>query len=164
MSMSELTREQSQRVRERYQQLEELARPQRPVMVSSLRSFSYDMPTQHAEVERMMRARSNSPAPAPAPAPAPGPLSIPLADSPPPLSRSQLAAASPRLAILALPEGLQQQGPTQQHECVEQTMTEQDTHKHQGEQEVQQSPKQLDTQSRRDSSSHEPLSSENSAV
>lgn len=160
--MSELTREQSQRVRERYQQLEELARPQRPVMVSSLRSFSYDMPTQHAEVERMMRARSNSPALVPACVSSP----VPLADSPPPMSQSRLAAPSPPLvANSSLQEGPSQTDFIPQHEDIEQNLTEQrDTHEQDGKQEGQQSPQHLDTQPSQDPCACESLSLEKAAV
>lgn len=51
-------------VKERYQQLEEQSRAsQRPVMLPSIRSFSYEcsMPTHETEMERMMRAQSSSP-------------------------------------------------------------------------------------------------------
>lgn len=60
-STSQLTREKSQLVRERYRQLEEQA--QRPLMLPSVRSFSYDVPTQAAEMEVMMKAESSSPPP-----------------------------------------------------------------------------------------------------
>lgn len=61
MSQGELTRQKSYLLRQRYQQLEEKLRPQRPVMLPSVRSFSYEMPTQVAEIEAMMRAQSSSP-------------------------------------------------------------------------------------------------------
>lgn len=82
LSATELTRERSQKVRERYQRIEEQAA--RPHLVSNLRSFSYDMPTQHAEMERMVRARSDSPAPAPMPSP------MPVAESPPPMLEARV--------------------------------------------------------------------------
>lgn len=72
-----LTRQRSQLVKERYQQLEEQSRQeqqaaaaaqqQRPVMLPSIRSFSYEstvMPTHETEMERMTRAQSSSPPPA----------------------------------------------------------------------------------------------------
>lgn len=59
-------------VRERYQALEELQRSKslqrslsRPTMLSSVRSFSYDFPTQIAEMERMSNQRSSPPPPPP---------------------------------------------------------------------------------------------------
>lgn len=59
-------------VRERYQALEELQRSKslqrslsRPTMLSSVRSFSYDFPTQIAEMERMSNQRSSPPSPPP---------------------------------------------------------------------------------------------------
>lgn len=57
-------------VKERYQQLEEQSRvataaQQRPVMLPSVRSFSYEMPTHVAEMEAMSRAESTSPPPLP---------------------------------------------------------------------------------------------------
>lgn len=70
-----LTRQRSQMVKERYQQLEEQSRQQqaapapaqqRPVMLPSIRSFSYEsivMPTHETEMERMTRAQSSSPPP-----------------------------------------------------------------------------------------------------
>lgn len=49
-------------MKERYQQLEELSRAQRPLMLASVRSFSCEfMPTQEAEMEAMIRAESASP-------------------------------------------------------------------------------------------------------
>lgn len=66
-------------VKERYQQLEEQSRQQqaaaqqRPVMLPSIRSFSYEsivMPTHETEMERMTRAQSSSP---PSPPTAAGP-------------------------------------------------------------------------------------------
>lgn len=55
-------------VRERYQALEELQRSKslqrslsRPTMLSALRSFSYELPTQIAEMERMSNQRSSPP-------------------------------------------------------------------------------------------------------
>lgn len=58
---STLTRQRSQVLKERYQQLEEQSRAQRPVMLPSVRSFSYEMPTHETEMETMMRAQSSSP-------------------------------------------------------------------------------------------------------
>lgn len=80
-----MTSEQSQSrgnvVRERYQALEELQRSKslqrslsRPTMLSSVRSFSYDLPTQLAEMERMSNQRSSPP---PIPPPHQTPLSTP---------------------------------------------------------------------------------------
>ena len=55
-------------MRERYQALEEKQRStslqrslSRPVLMSSVRSFSYEYPTQVAEMERMSNTRSSSP-------------------------------------------------------------------------------------------------------
>jgi hypothetical protein len=66
-------------VRERYQALEELHRSQslqrslsRPKMLSAVRSFSYDLPTQLAEMERMSSQRTSPP---PIPPPPQTPLS-----------------------------------------------------------------------------------------
>lgn len=80
-----MTSEQSQSrgdvVRERYQALEELQRSKslqrslsRPMMLSSVRSFSYELPTQLAEMERMSNQRSSPP---PIPPPHETPLSTP---------------------------------------------------------------------------------------
>lgn len=85
-----MTSEQSQNrgnvVRERYQALEELHRSKslqrslsRPMMLSSVRSFSYELPTQIAEMERMSNQRSSPP---PAPPPHQTPLSTPKAPAP----------------------------------------------------------------------------------
>lgn len=112
--ISELTRERSQRVRERYQQLEEQAKPQRPVMVSSL-SFSHDVLTQHAEVERTIRARSDSPAPVPSP--------IPLAESPPSLSDFQAPVPRLQQKPFALQNVPQQHDPTQQQDFSQQDLS-----------------------------------------
>lgn len=48
-------------MKERYQLLEEQSRAQQPVMLPSVRSFSYEMPTHETEMETMMRAQSSSP-------------------------------------------------------------------------------------------------------
>lgn len=68
-------------VRERYQALEELQRSKslqrslsRPMMLSSVRSFSYELPTQLAEMERMSNQRTSPP---PIPPPHQTPLSTP---------------------------------------------------------------------------------------
>lgn len=68
-------------VRERYQALEEIQRSKslqrslsRPTMLSSVRSFSYELPTQLAEMERMSNQRSSPP---PIPPPHQTPLSTP---------------------------------------------------------------------------------------
>lgn len=85
-----MTSEQSQSrgdvVRERYQALEELQRSKslqrslsRPMMLSSVRSFSYELPTQIAEMERMSNQRSSPP---PIPPPHQTPLSTPKAPAP----------------------------------------------------------------------------------
>lgn len=85
-----MTSEQSQSrgdvVRERYQALEELQRSQslqrslsRPAMLASVRSFSYDVPTQIAEMERMSNQRSSPP---PIPPPHQTPLATPKASAP----------------------------------------------------------------------------------
>lgn len=73
-------------VRERYQALEELQRSKslqrslsRPMMLSSVRSFSYDVPTQIAEMERMSNQRSSPPPPPP---PHQTPLSTPKTSAP----------------------------------------------------------------------------------
>ena len=65
---SEQTQSRGDLVRERYQALEELQRStslqrslSRPAMLSSLRSFSYELPTQIAEMERMSSQRSSPP-------------------------------------------------------------------------------------------------------
>lgn len=139
VSMSELTRERSRRVRERYQQLEQRTRPQRPVMMSNLRSFSYDMPTQYAEVKQMMRAYSDSPVAALLPSP------TPLAESPPPLVEPRASVPRPRQQPVGLDESTQQQGPTQRPEAPEQDLTEQHlpTQQH-GPPEEQQRSRQLD--------------------
>lgn len=151
--MSELNRERSQRVRERYQQLEEQARPQRPVMVSSLRSFSYDLPTQYAEVERMMRARSDSPAPAPVPSP------IPLAESPPPLSELRGPVTTYLQDRFTLQEEPQQSVVFHQQEALEQNLAEQQAKSQQcGKAEEQQPAQQLDTQPGQTVLPSEPLS------
>lgn len=73
ISHDDMTKEKSQFLRERYQHLEEKSRPQRPVMLPSIRSFSYEMPTQAAEMEAMIRAQSSSPAAAPQVTPKPPP-------------------------------------------------------------------------------------------
>lgn len=59
-------------VRERYQALEELQRSRslqrslsRPTMLSAVRSFSYELPTQIAEMERMGNQRTSPPPPPP---------------------------------------------------------------------------------------------------
>lgn len=66
-------------VRERYQALEEqqrstsLKRSQsRPVLLSSVRSFSYEYPTQVAEMERMSNMHSSSPSESPTVTPGSG--------------------------------------------------------------------------------------------
>lgn len=62
LDSSTLKRQRSQIVKERYQQLEEQSRAQRPLMLPSIRSFSYEfMPTHEAEMEAMIRAESSSP-------------------------------------------------------------------------------------------------------
>lgn len=73
-------------VRERYQALEELERSKslqrslsRPLMLASVRSFSYELPTQLAEMERMSNLRSSSP---PVPPPHQKPHSTPRRSSP----------------------------------------------------------------------------------
>lgn len=58
ISETDPDRQRSQVVRERYQLIEQMARPQRPVMLSSVRSFSYEYPTQETELQTMMRAQS----------------------------------------------------------------------------------------------------------
>lgn len=73
-------------VRERYRALEELQRSKslqrslsRPMMLSSVRSFSYELPTQIAEMERMSNQRSSPP---PVPPPHQTPFSTPKASAP----------------------------------------------------------------------------------
>lgn len=73
-------------VRERYQALEELQRSRslqrslsRPMMLASMRSFSYEYPTQIAEMERMSNQRSSPP---PIPPPHQTPLETPDARAP----------------------------------------------------------------------------------
>lgn len=73
-------------VRERYRALEELQRSQslqrslsRPTMLSSVRSFSYELPTQIAEMERMSNQRTSPP---PIPPPHQTPLATPKASIP----------------------------------------------------------------------------------
>lgn len=61
MSEGELTRQRSRLMRQRYQQIEVESRATRPVMLPAVRSFSYDLPTQIAEMEAMTRAQSSSP-------------------------------------------------------------------------------------------------------
>lgn len=96
-----MTSEQSQIradvMRERYQALEELQRSKslqrslsRPTMLSSVRSFSYELPTQLAEMERMSNQRSSPP---PNPPPHQTPLSTPKA--PAPSGRSTPRAGEP---------------------------------------------------------------------
>lgn len=165
MSMSELNRQRSQRVRERYQQLEEQARPQRPVMVSSLRSFSYDMPTQHTEVERMMRARSESPAPAPMPSP------IPLAESPPPLSKARVPVPShpqiEQIEPFPLQGGFQQSDVLQQPEACKPDLLAEDcteSQQHDKGKEQHQPSQQLDIHPGQNVLPCKPLSSEQDVV
>lgn len=69
LNPSEQSQSRGDVLRERYQALEEFQRGKslqrslsRPVMLSSVRSFSYELPTQIAEMERMSSQRSSSPA------------------------------------------------------------------------------------------------------
>jgi len=65
---SEQSQSRGDLVRERYQALEELQRSKsiqrslsRPTLLSAVRSFSYELPTQIAEMERMSNQRSPPP-------------------------------------------------------------------------------------------------------
>lgn len=71
--VSEPSQSRGDLLRERYQALEELQRSKslqrslsRPTMLSAVRSFSYELPTQIAEMERMSNQRT-SPPPTPEP-------------------------------------------------------------------------------------------------
>lgn len=56
-----LRRQRSHVMKEKYRQLEEQSRAQRPVMVSAVRSFSYEIPTHETEMQAMIRAHDSSP-------------------------------------------------------------------------------------------------------
>lgn len=70
--VSEPSQSRGDLVRERYQAIEELQRSKslqrslsRPTMLSAVRSFSYELPTQIAEMERMSNQRTSPPPPPP---------------------------------------------------------------------------------------------------